>query len=263
MPEEARYLYCIVISAAEQREDLGNIGIEMQPVYTIIHEDIAAIVHRCRPMPYESKDKTQAESWIMEHSYVIDQAMKRYESILPFSINVILREGDSQIEQWLGRNYEQLRQQLEVLKGKAEFTVQIFYEYDYLKAIILAEDQELNHMQKKIEKESIGKAYLLSKKLDQMLKKRVESKSRLQSEEFLARIREQADRMIVNDRPSWIPEDFRNKRLLASYFCLVHNDNLDRLGEILDCINVLPGFGVRFSGPWAPFNFIDLQGQLS
>lgn len=261
MSDEARYLYCIVqsCSAAGQKESLGNIGIEKQAVYTIPYKDIAALVHSCRPMPYDSKDRTQAEGWVLEHSYVIDQATKKYESILPFSFDVILREGDSQIEQWLGRNYVRLWEQLNVLKGKEEFTVQIFYDYDCLKARILEADQELNDMQKRIDNESKGKAYLLRKKLDQTLKQEVAAEAGRQAEESLVKIREQVDQLIVNDKPSWTPENFRDLLLLASYSCLVHKDNVDRLGEILDAINSLPGFRVRFTGPWAPFSFVDLR----
>jgi len=78
-------------------------------------------------------------------------------------------------------------------------------------------------------------------------------------EEFLVQISEQSDRLAVSDKPSWIPENFRDKKLLASYSCLVHKDKVDRLGEILDAINSLQGFRVRFTGPWAPFSFVDLQ----
>lgn len=261
MSNEARYLYCIVhsTSAVGQKESLGNIGIEKQAVYTIPYKNIAAVVHSCQPVPYHSKDRTQAEGWVLEHGYVIDQATKRYESILPISFDVILREGDSQIEQWLGRNYEPLWKQLDSLRGKAEYTVQIFYDYDCLKARILMADQELNDMQKRIENESKGKAYLLSKKLDQTLKRGVSAEAGRLVEEFLVQISEQSDRLAVNDKPSWIPENFRDKKLLASYSCLVHKDKVDRLGEILDAINSLQGFRVRFTGPWAPFSFVDLQ----
>jgi hypothetical protein len=46
---------------------------------------------------------------------------------------------------------------------------------------------------------------------------------------------------------------------MASYSCLVHKNNVDRLGEVLEGINSLQGFRVRFTGPWAPFSFVDFQ----
>ena len=111
MPEEARYIYCIIHSAAgiEQKEDLGEIGIEKQAVYTIPYKDIAAVVHSCQPRPYDTKDRKLAEEWILEHSYVIDHAMKKFGSVLPFSFDVILK-GTTLQSMWLGKNYKTLRE---------------------------------------------------------------------------------------------------------------------------------------------------------
>ena len=100
---------------------------------------------------------------------------------------------------------------------------------------------------------------MLRKKLDQTLKLEVAAEAGRQAEVSLVQIREQVDQLVVNDRPSWTPENFRDLLLLASYSCLVRKENVDRLGEILDAINSLHGFRVRFTGPWAPFSFVDLQ----
>jgi len=50
---EGRYLYCIINSGAML--NLGGIGIEDSTVYTIPHEDIAAVVHSCMANPYETR----------------------------------------------------------------------------------------------------------------------------------------------------------------------------------------------------------------
>ena len=72
---------------------------------------------------------------------MIDQAMKKFGSILPFSFDVILREGRLCYRaMWLDRNYKILREQLENVQGKAEYTIQIYYDYDCLEARILEDD---------------------------------------------------------------------------------------------------------------------------
>jgi hypothetical protein len=261
MPDEARYIYCIVRSATgiEPKEDLGEIGIEKKAVYTIPYKDIAAVVHSCQPKPYDTKDRKQAEEWILEHSYVIDHATKMFGSVLPFSFDVILLDGDAQIEEWLCKNYEHLHSELESVKAKAEYSIRIYYDYDTLKSRILTSDQELNDLQKKIEKESKGKAYLLSKKLDQKLKVQVDTEAKRLAEESLSRIESHVDKIVANDKIFWTPENCRDKKLLISYSCLVNEDRVERLGEMLDEINALEGFIVKFTGPWAPFSFVKLQ----
>jgi hypothetical protein len=48
--------------------------------------------------------------------------------------------------------------------------------------------------------------------------------------------------------------------LMATFSCLVHRDNVDVLGLALEKINCLDGLAVRFTGPWAPFSFVDTGG---
>ncbi len=257
MIEEARYIYSIVRTG--QRENLGQIGIEKKSVYTLPHRDIAAVVHSCEPKPYDTKNKTQAEEWVLEHSYVIDQATKRFGSILPFSFDVILRGDDSQIEAWLGQNYERLHEELKGVEGKAEYTIQIYYNYADLQSKVLDGNPELRNLQNQIKKESKGKSYLLSKKMDQRLKGLISAEEARLANKYISRIHLQVDKLIIDNKRTWIPEDCRNLKLLASYSCLVREENVERLGEILDEINSQKGFRVRFTGPWAPFSFVKLE----
>jgi len=260
MVEEARYLYSI--AKTSQGEHLGEIGIENKAVYTVPYEEIAAVVHSCEPKPYDTKDKAQAEEWILEHSYVIDQATKRFGSVLPFSFDVILPGDDAQIKGWLGRNYKLLLEELKGVEGRAEYTIQIYYDYDRLRSEVLFGNPELQDLQRQMEIESKGKAYLLSKKLDQRLKELVSSEEARLANKYLPRIHRQVDKLIIDGKRSWIPEDCRDLKLLASYSCLVRQENVAGLGEILDEINSQDSFRVRFTGPWAPFSFVK-PGELA
>lgn len=257
MIEDARYIYSIV--KTETRERLGEIGIEKKAVYTLPHKDIAAVVHSCEPKPYDTRNRTQAEEWVFEHSYVIDQATKRFGSVLPFSFDVILRGDDTQIEAWLCRNYERLHEELKGVEGKAEYTIQIYYNYTDLQSMVLDGNLELKNLQNQIEKESKGKSYLLSKKMDQRLKGLISAEEVQLANKYLPQIYRQVDKLIIDSKRTWIPEDCRNMKLLASYSCLVREENVERLGEILDDINSQKGFRVRFTGPWAPFSFVKLE----
>ena len=47
--------------------------------------------------------------------------------------------------------------------------------------------------------------------------------------------------------------------LVVALSCLVQDNNVGKLGRVLDEINHREGFAVRFTGPWAPFSFIRLK----
>lgn len=255
--EEARYLYSIV--KTKSQEILGDIGIEDKPVYTIPYKDIAAVVHRCRPKPYETKDKALAEEWVLEHSYVIDQATKKFGTVLPFSFDVIVRGDDSVLKKWLRQNYESLARDLENVMGKAEYTVQVYYNYDDFTAGIICANKELNDLWKKIEREPKGKAYLLRRNLDQRLKEISSKEAGRLSNQFCSRIRPLVEDLKVEGKRSRRPEKYRDEELMIACSCLISDENVDKLGEVLDEIQKQYGFTVRFTGPWAPFSFVNLQ----
>jgi hypothetical protein len=256
MAQEARYIYSIAKMGT--RVSMGEIGIEKTEVFTIPYKDIAAVVHSCQPMAYDTKERERAEEWVLAHSYVIDHAMKMFGSVLPFSFDVILKGDDSAILEWLSKNYSLLYQDLENVKGKAEYTIQVYYDYDDLASRILKSDAKLMELKCQIERECKGKAYLLGKKLDQKLKALVSIEAASLLDKSLTDIKSQVDDLKM-DGKRWTPDNYKGLSLLASYTCLVRDDAAARLGETLDEINCMEGFRVRFTGPWPAFSFVNCK----
>lgn len=254
---EGRYLYCVINSSAEFCFD--NIGINDNRVYTIPYEDIAAVVHSCGAEPYETKEIERAKDWIMAHSYVIDSATKTFGTVLPFSFDAIVRGDDDTIRDWLAGGYETLKEELERVKDKAEYSVQIFFEHEKLTEKIVNRDKELTGLKEKQEKMSNGAAYLFQKLFEQKVRDAVSAEISGLARGFSSRIREYAEEMRVEEKTSQAPEKYKDKKLIATLSCLVHKDNIEKLGEVLDEINKRTGFAVRFTGPWAPFSFVQLR----
>lgn len=249
----ARYIYSVARSS--ERLGLGEIGLLRSAVFTIPYKDISAVVHSCQPSPYESKDRSVAESWIIEHSFVIDQAMKRFGTVLPFSFDVILKGDDSAVSGWLEKNYYRLHEELERVKGRAEYGIQIYYNYDDLAERLIEEDSELSEMRSRIDSESKGRAYLLKKRFNQLQKSRTAQRASDILDRSLSGIRTLASEIMADEKKR-IPQDYQSLSLLASYACLVEDEKVEQLGKVLDEINEMKGFRVRFTGPWAPYSFV-------
>ncbi len=286
--EQARYIYCIVKRPGnfdpksdgevgvevggeddgdcggdygyrtDAKEDLGQIGIEKNSVFAINCHDLTALVHSCPPKAYDTRDQAVAEAWIIEHSFVIDQAMKKFPSVLPFSFDVILKGDDTAVAQWLERNREALDRDLERLEGRAEYGIQIYYDNNRLTESILAGEPELQSLKSRIDRESRGKAYLLQKKLDQTVKALAAKRAAELAASTLAEIKSLSDELKVDEKRRK-PEAFKALTLLASYTCLVKSEAVEAIGKKLDEINRLEGFTVRFTGPWAPFSFVSCR----
>ena len=255
--KEARYLYSIARTG--NIAQLGSIGIQENNVYIVPYKDIAAIVHACDAKPYQTEDKKLAEGWVLEHSYVIDQATKMFGTVLPFSFDVIIKGDDDAVKDWLCRDYENLAGELLRMEGTAEYSIQIYCDHAYLETLVFSKNQELCDLVNSIEKEPKGKAYLLKRNLDLKLKNLTYYEAGRLADQFCSEIKPLVKELKSESKTSWTPEKYRDKKLLASCSCLVSDEAVKRLGEVLEEINDKDGFYVRFTGPWAPFSFVRLS----
>jgi hypothetical protein len=252
--EDGRYLYSIINAGAE--ESLGNVGIDDCHVYSIPYRDIAAIVHSCPARPYETKNDEKAKEWIIAHGYVIDLATHNFGTVLPFSFDVIVRGDDNTVREWLKENYESLKKDLQRVQEKAEYSVQIFCDVEKLSDIILNGNEELTVLKENIENMPKGSAYLHQRKLELKIKDGISGEISKLAKEFSSKIRKHTDVMEVDTGNLKVPDEFKDKTLVVTLSCLVHDNMVDELGEVLGEINNREGFAVRFTGPWAPFSFV-------
>ena len=255
---EGRYLYCIVSSGAEL--ELGEIGTEDSRVYTVPHEDIAAVIHACPAKPYESKDEERVKRWIFAHQYVIDQATKRFGTVLPFTFDSIVRGDDKVVKDWLGKEHSKFKRELERLNDKSEYTVQIFCDESTLAEKVEEKNDEVRKLKEEIKTKPKGTAYLLERRLEGMIKDLVAAEANGYSKKFLEQIKGHADEIRVENPSKRVPEKWKDKLMVLNLSCLVHKDRVEELGNVLGEINRLEGFAVRFTGPWAPFSFARLEG---
>lgn len=258
--DQARYLY--LIANTEEERSLGDIGLGDRPVYTIVFQDIAAVVHASKPEPEPAKSEEQAKQWILNHNYVIDRATENFNTVLPFSFGCLARGDDEAIKRWLQKNYGLYKRELERLKNSAEYSIQIFYDPKILEKQIIETIPELKEIDQKIETMPKGKAYIFKKKFELGLKQAVSDHLASMGREFGKLIKENSIQTIIEEKISYVPEKYAGKKVMVAFSCLVAQENVDRLGQSLEKINKREEFAVRFTGPWAPFNFVDLKGNI-
>jgi hypothetical protein len=239
---------------------LGNIGIEHAEVYVVSHKDVAAVVHACQAQPYESKNENEIREWILSHNTVLDKASERFGTVLPFSFDAVVKGDDDAVKDWLGKGYEKLKQELERLRDKAEYTMQIFCDQNKLMDKIIDENQDLRELKEKIEKMPKRAAYLLQRKFELQIKDAYTVMRGKLIEEFASKIKEHVEEVKVEKKFSQLPKSYQDKKLIAAFSCLVHKEKVKKLGNVLGEINSREGYAVRFTGPWAPFSFVKFEG---
>jgi len=253
--EEGRYLYCIV--EARESVSLGKIGIEGEEVYTLPYEDICAVVHNCPAQPYRSDNHELVEAWVITHQKVVEAAWGRWGVVLPLSFDTIVKgEKGNSVEQnlktWLEQEYLNLKMKIERVREKAEYGVQVFWDLRLAAQDLTETSPEIKKLDEEIKTKPRGLAYMYRQKLENLIKKGMETKADECFKDFYLRIRKHAHDVRVEKTKSTEP----GWQMILNLSCLVHKDKCRELGEELDSINQMKGFSVRFTGPWPPYSFV-------
>lgn len=256
---EGVYVYCAVNGNA--KTDFGKIGIMGNMVYTVVYKDVAAVVHDCSAKPYETKDEEQAKEWVLAHQCVIDLATKKFGTVIPFTFDTVFKGDAEVVRSWLEKEYARIKSNLEKLKDKSEYTIQIFWDDDLIKQMIEEKNQEIKKLKEGMKTRPKGVAYMLGQKLERAMKNGLASESEKYFDTFYNELIGCLDGAKVENVKKEVPEKWKDKRMILNLTCLVHKDKVEWLGDILGEINKREGFSVRFTGPWAPFSFAGLDGD--
>lgn len=253
--EDGRYLYCIINSGEEM--DFGEMGIENSQVYTVPFRDIAAVVHRCKAQLYKTDEKEKAGELVLAHQFVIDLATKEFGTVVPLTFDTIFKGDDEGVKKWLNKKYRYLKALLEKFSGKAEYGVQVFIEKSFLEREV-EKNVEVQRLKKTIEGRSKGAAYLLKKKLEKKLELERKRVLDMFVKKLFNQIRKLADDVKTRSTSETVPKKWQNKPMFLNLSCLVHEDRIESLTDILKQVNDKQGVTVRFTGPWSPFSFSDV-----
>jgi len=121
---EALHLYCVV-GAADQRE-FSDIGAD-QPclsagqVFTVHHQDIAAVVGPAPRQAYRSMKKEEVIPHLFAHQAVIEKILAE-RTVVPVKFGTMARD-EEEVRTILEKGYPQLRAALEAMEGKIELDV--------------------------------------------------------------------------------------------------------------------------------------------
>ena len=256
--KEGRYLYCIVNCSEET--DFGQMGIEDNLVYTVVFNDIGAVVHCCEAKPYKTEDKEKAAEWVLAHQYVIDLATKEFGTVIPLTFDTIFLGEDETVKNWLSDEYRQLKALLVELEEKAEYGIQVFLENDFVDKMI-EESEEIQRLRGELENKSTGVAYLFEKRLEERIRLEKEASTNKCAKELYDQITNLVDNVKLESTSREVPEKWKSKQMILNLACLAHKDKIQSLGNMLAEVNKKEGFAVRFTGPWPPYSFVGEIGE--
>lgn len=254
MNDKGLYLYCL---ADENREGILELqGIQGMPIKTLMESGFAAVVQECEPKPFASEDQKIVAEWLLIHQNIVDVAWERYENIIPFGFDTIIVPTDGKsarqnLAEWLKKESRELKNKLGRLKQKAEFGVQILWNPTIILPRLKEQDPEIKNLEKEILSKPEGVAYLLQKKLEELIHSRLEKAADAYFKVFYKQIRA----CVENVRIEKARKEEPPRQMILNLSCLQNKTETTALGAVLEKIGQIPGFDVRFTGPWPPYSF--------
>lgn len=235
------YIYGIIDS--NERIDGCIKGLNGAPVSNIPYKDISIVVSSFND-DIKEIDKTQ----VLEHEDVLERLMETF-TVLPVRFRSLYHKEEDVLS-ILEHFYHDFKENLDRLCNKAEFGIKVIWPGDKIREEI-ARNHDMDHdilsgsgspgrffigqtyKKYKIDKEFEGKADAFIAILDNLF-------SIFASEKRL--------------------EKLKSKNLLLSAFYLVERGKQRNFKEAFDILRIASDdFQYLFSGPWPPYNFIEIK----
>ncbi len=252
---EARYLYCIAASCGEQ--NLGDIGIAGNGVYTISCMGLAAVVHDCHGDVFEHGDTDAMKACLLDHQRVVQTAAERFGTVLPLGFGKIItgdehKKPEEKVADWLKSSFKDLEIKLKKVEGKAEYGVQVFWDLSSVTDRIRDEVPHIRALGDEIKTKKAGTAFLYEEKLKKEIRLYIEEAAARHYRTFFEKIKDVSEDVRIEKCHS----TSEGGKMLLNVSCLLNDRQVESLGEMLDDIKGQEGFSVRYTGPWPPYSFV-------
>ena len=246
--EGGKYVYCIIRSA-RQRE-FGGIGIGGgQRVYTVQHNDMAAVVS---DTPIVIYDPTREN--VLAHEFVNETVMKEH-TVIPMSFGTVFRSEDD-VTELLRSTYTAFSEVLDKMQDKIEFGLKVLWDRDKVVAGLETENEEIRRLKDEISRHTSSSTYFARMQLGRL----VESSLEETSQRYVADIHDALKTIAVASRSN---KPIGDKMILNAAFLVERKQESnfdDRVKEISRKYEDILTF--KYSGPWPPYNFVNIKLKL-
>lgn len=240
--QQGQFFYAVVLPEGELAPDL--LGLNDHRVYTIPHQDIAAVVSdhpitTIKPLrknlaPYHRVTRALAERW----------------TTIPARFGQIARDGD-EVRALLHRHYPRVRQELARLHQKVEMGVQVFWHVENLFAYLIERDRGLKALRDRMLRKAIPVTRQAQIEFGSRLRDHLQEVRTQTSQKVMSHLREAAVEAKI-DTPT------QDEMAMNGLF-LVWQEKQEEFTRQVEKIAQLMGeeYLLKVDGPWVPFNFIE------
>ena len=244
-----KYVYCI--AETRQRLDLGPLGIGEgeNPVYTLHHGDLAAVVS---DTPLRLYDPTREN--VLAHE-LVNEAVMRDHTVIPMSFGTIFRT-DADVVELLRSTGNAFSEVLKAIRGKVELGLKVVWDRGRVLAELEVNDEGIRGLKEEITNAATGSTYFARMQLGRL----VESALEARANEFVSTIYETLRPLSVATRSNKLIGD---NMILNVAFLVERSWEEDFDAAVRELSRRHQGLlSFKYTGPWPPYNFVNIKLKL-
>jgi hypothetical protein len=243
-----KYVYCIIRS--DRQHDFGSIGIGGgQRVMTVAYRDLAAVVS---DTPIVIYDPTREN--VLAHEFVNETVMREH-TVIPMSFGTVFR-SDEDVTELLRSTYQAFSDVLDKMQDKIEFGLKVLWDREKVVANLERENDEIRRLKDEISRHTASSTYFARMQLGRLIEGALED----MSTRYVSDIHDALKPVAVASRSN---KPIGDRMILNAAFLV------DRAQEQAfdECVketsrNYEELLTFKYSGPWPPYNFVNIKLKL-
>lgn len=261
------YVYAIVRDDPDRPlDDFPTTGIDLKyPVYTLLHRDLRVVVSRVDLREF-GQDQLEAHMadmhWVKNKAYAhqsVLQAVMNYRTPVPMRFCTIYRSEDS-LHKMVDSYYEDFAAALAELDGCQEWGVKVFFDSKLLVAEAERLSGKVQAFKVDMDGRSEGAAYFQRKKLESLVDDEAEAMSIRYAQDIYEHLSGLAQKSVTSTLQTRETAGRPEPMALNASF-LVGKDRWAVFQNALDGLQTQYGAVggiIEVSGPWPPYNFVNI-----
>jgi len=244
---EGRYVYCVIQSGTALSFGLLGMGPAPAEVHTVHYRNIAAVVSNT---PIVVQEPTRDN--VLAHQRVNETVMQQH-TVIPMSFGTVFKTDDDIIE-LLRSAYDAFTDVLSKMQDKFEFGLKVLWDRDQIMREIEGEDEDIRRLKGEISSQK-GSTYFARMQYGRLIDAALQARS----ERYVAEIFEALRDVSVASRSN---KPIGDRMIMNAAFLVGRSLEQAFDGRVKDIGERYDKLTFKFTGPWPPYNFVNIRLKL-
>ncbi|MGE4587914.1 MAG: GvpL/GvpF family gas vesicle protein, partial [Mangrovibacterium sp.] len=201
------------------------------------------------------------ETRTRDHINVIARVMKKY-TVIPFKFGTIFKNKES-LEKFIADNSLSLSETFQTIRGKEEWSVQIYCDKKVLNEHIAEYSEEVRILERQILESPPGKAFLFNREKSVLIEREIGRLMKKNGQKCFDEYKNISEECRVNNLlPRQLTRRQDDMVLNASFFVDIGNrTGFIHIANLQEEKYRPAGFSFVVTGPWPPLNFVSVKSD--